>query len=175
MRQSLRVSRSVLLCSRSSKPNKHSAEQVAEKRKRRKRLRERLLSRLQRTITTTSNVYAVQATSAKVWMYRVNVRLYPPLRDDLKSQLLLCQTHHCTRLSAAVKKPINLRLARLPKMMLAPLARMTATPNPFLLAEPLRRLDKKQTLVTNKTRPRTSKKTKKTRIRWTKRLAGVKS
>jgi hypothetical protein len=171
MRQSLRVSRSALLCCRSSKPNKHSAGQVAEKRKRRRRPRERLLSRLQRMTTRSSNVYAVQATNAKVWTYLVIVQRYLLLKDGLRSQLLLCRTHRYTRLSAAAKKPINLQLARLPRMMLAPLDRMIAMQNPFLLVELLRRLKKRQTLVMNKTRP---KKTKK-RIQWTKRLGSVKN
>jgi hypothetical protein len=75
----------------------------------------------------------------------------------------------------AVKKPINLQLARLPKMMLAPLDRMIVMPNRLLLAEPLQRPKHRQTLVTNKTQPRTPKRTKKMRIQWTKRPADVKS
>jgi hypothetical protein len=175
MRPSLRVSRSVLHCSRNSKPNKHSAEQVVEKRRRRNLLQERRPSQLLRTIMRSSNVYVVQVTSAKVWMYLAIVQLYLLPKDTLKSQLLLYRRHRCTRLLVAVKKPINLQLARLPKMMLAPLDRMIVMPNRLLLAEPLQRPKHRQTLVTNKTQPRTPKRTKKMRIQWTKRPADVKS
>jgi hypothetical protein len=123
--------------------------------------------------TTSSNVYAVQATNAKVWMYLVIVQLYLLLKDGLKNQRLLCQTHRCTRSSVAVKKPTNLQLARPPKMMLAPLDQMIAMPNLLLLVELLRHPNKRQTLVMNKTQLRKTK--KKMRIQWTKRLAGVKS
>jgi hypothetical protein len=125
--------------------------------------------------TTSSNVYAVQVTSAKVWMCLAIVQLYLLLKDILKSQLLLYRRHRCTRLLVAAKKPINLQLAKLLKMMLAPLDRMIVMPNHFPLAEPLQRPKHRQTLVMNETQPRTSKTTKKMRIQWTKKPANVKS